>query len=176
MLVNVNSGIRKPEDLKGKRFGLTEYTTSSAVWIRAVLQHDFHVAPQEISWYLERPEELSRDSIMGAHPPENITIRRLTPDQDLSTMLLNGEVDATSGPGLVNTLGGTPLDRAGRVSLEGRPEVRKLFDFREETARFFQARGYIPPNHLIATLRRTACVRTGASWSTARGTSTSKGC
>ena len=38
-----DAGIDSPGDLRGKRIGLPEYQQTAAVWLRAVLQHDFDV-------------------------------------------------------------------------------------------------------------------------------------
>lgn len=148
ILTNVNSGIRKPQDLKGKRFGIPEYDMSAGVWIRAVLQHDFGVAPHEYTWYLNCSEGTDRHGPLAMQLPKNITIHRLKSDQDLSTLLRNGELDATGGTGLI-----TMLDRAGRVSIEGQPNIQRLFDSGEESGRFLQSRGYIPPNHVLVVKR-----------------------
>src|SRR4051812_40334967 len=45
VMVRADSGIRGPEDLAGKRFGVPEYQVTAAVWVRGALQHDFGVPP-----------------------------------------------------------------------------------------------------------------------------------
>jgi len=49
--VRSESGIDKPEDLKGKRVGVPEYQQTAALWSRGVLKHEFGVEPED----LERP-------------------------------------------------------------------------------------------------------------------------
>jgi 4,5-dihydroxyphthalate decarboxylase len=144
VVCNVNAGISAPADLAGKRFGTPEFQMSLAVWTRSTLQRDFSVQPESITWYLERSEELSHGGASGGRLPPGVPVRRLRSDQSLSEMLLAGELDAGTGLGLR-----TALDRSGGTSLTGRPEIRKLFDYREESARFFRAHGYIPPNHVV---------------------------
>ena len=41
---NIDSGIKKPEDLAGKRFGVGEYQQTAALWQRGILEHDFGIS------------------------------------------------------------------------------------------------------------------------------------
>ena len=48
--VNSASGIREPKDLIGKRVGNPEYQMTAPVWIRGILEHDYGVAPRDMTW------------------------------------------------------------------------------------------------------------------------------
>src|SRR4030067_506665 len=50
--VHSRSGIKRPEDLKGRRFGAADYQMTAAVWVRGVLQHDYGVLPDAMQWGL----------------------------------------------------------------------------------------------------------------------------
>ena len=43
IFVNVHSGIKRPEDLKGRRVGVPDYTMTANTWIRGFLEHDFAI-------------------------------------------------------------------------------------------------------------------------------------
>jgi len=43
ILVRKDSGIEKPEDMKGKRVGVTEYQQTGALWTRGALEHEWGV-------------------------------------------------------------------------------------------------------------------------------------
>src|SRR3989304_5015244 len=53
--VNSRSGIKRPEDLKGKRFGAADYQMTAAVWVRGFLQHDYGVLPEDLTWFVGAP-------------------------------------------------------------------------------------------------------------------------
>ena len=66
IFVNPDAGIKKPEDLIGRRVGVPEYSMTAAVWIRALLQHDYRVKPSQIHWFtggLDRPGKKNRIEI-----------------------------------------------------------------------------------------------------------------
>ena len=60
--------IRRPEDLKGKKVGLPEYQLTAMVWIRAFLEQDYGVAPEDIIWV--------RGGISDADRPEKIKLEK----------------------------------------------------------------------------------------------------
>ena len=93
---NTDSGIRKPEDLLGKRIGVGEYQQTAALWQRGVLEHDFGVSQYKLHWYMERTEELSHGGVTGFTPPQGISFQRIPPDKSMASMLVTGELDAAA--------------------------------------------------------------------------------
>lgn len=89
--VNVNSGIKKPTDLEGKRVGLRSYGQTSGVWARGILQHEYGVDLSKITWVLIEDEHV-REFV----PVANI-VRHPHRTKNLEQMLLSGEVDAALG-------------------------------------------------------------------------------
>src|ERR1041385_8928188 len=59
IFINTAAGIQKPEDLRGKRVGVPEYTMTAAVWLRGMFQHDYGVKPEDIHW-IQAGEEQPR--------------------------------------------------------------------------------------------------------------------
>ena len=48
LFINVDSGVKEPQDLIGKRIGVGDYQQTSALWTRGVLDHDFGVSQHEV--------------------------------------------------------------------------------------------------------------------------------
>jgi 4,5-dihydroxyphthalate decarboxylase len=142
--VRTDAGIESPTDLKGKRMGVPEYQLTAPVWIRGFLSDDYGVRPEDLRWScggLFQPgrEEKLRVSIPG------LDMQLIRPDQTLSQMLLDGELDAIMGPR-------PPRGFPG-------PRVRRLFpDFRAVEADYFRRTGVFPIMHTVV-LRRDVLER-----------------
>jgi 4,5-dihydroxyphthalate decarboxylase len=148
-LVRVGAGIERPEDLKGKKVGVPEYQQTAALWSRGALQHEFGVHPRDIEWYMERTEDRSHGGATGFKAPEGVRINFIPGEQNIGTMMLSGELDATilyiTDPNLV--------DRS-RIDLNNSPQVKRLFPNPvAEGARYFQKTGLYPINHGMVVKR-----------------------
>ena len=64
--INPANGIKRPEDLKGRRIGCAEYYMTMAIWQRAFLQHDYGVAPADVWWVLGGVEQPGRRELIRA--------------------------------------------------------------------------------------------------------------
>jgi 4,5-dihydroxyphthalate decarboxylase len=146
---HIDSGIREPADLAGKRLGVAEYQQTAALWIRGILEHDFGVSQYKIHWYMERSEEMSHGGTTGFKPPAGISFNRIAPSKSLASTLVNNELDAAhiASPWVLQA---NALDRSSRIRGAGDDwrKVRPLFpDRMAEGARFFRRHGFLPVNH-----------------------------
>jgi len=146
---HTDSGIKRPEDIVGKRIGVSEYQQTAALWQRGILEQDFGVSQYKVHWYMERTEELSHGGVTGFTPPQGISFRRIPADKSLASMLVNHELDvaAINSPwkNAPNQLG-----RSQRIPGAGGDwsKVKLLFDDRiAEGKRFFDKWGFLPVNH-----------------------------
>ncbi len=85
---NVDSGIKEPADLKGKKVGLPEYQVTRALWTRGILGDMYDVHKEDIRWFTERSERVD------LHPPPNVSIKRIPNGETLPQMLIDGKIDA----------------------------------------------------------------------------------
>jgi len=94
IFVSAKSGIRRPEELKGRRVGVPEYQMTAPVWIRGILSDDHGVKVTDVEHYSGGEEEPGRDEKLKLNLPAEIKLRRIGPEQTLSRMLADGELDA----------------------------------------------------------------------------------
>jgi 4,5-dihydroxyphthalate decarboxylase len=147
--VRADSGIEKPQDLKGKRVGVPEYQQTAALWSRGVLKHEFGVEPEDIDWWMERTEERSHGGATGFQPPKGVSFNRIPGDQSIGSLLIDGKLDAT----LLYLTDNNLVDRS-RITLEGNPDFRLLFtNPAAEGQRYFEKTGIYPINHGMVVRR-----------------------
>lgn len=91
ILVNTRAGIREPRDLEGKRVGVNRgYTVTTGLWARAVLQHQYGVDLNRITWVLSGDEHVAE-----YRAPANVV--PIEPGKKMSEMLASGELVAAIG-------------------------------------------------------------------------------
>ena len=145
LFVNVDAGIRRPEDLAGKRVGVLEFLQTAGVWVRGFLHHDYGVKIEDIEWYIggfEEPDDDYNERIPLSLPPR---IRRhlISPDKTLDGMLESGELDAMIVP------------NAPKSFIRRSPKVARLFpDYRDVEIDYFKRTGLFPIMHVLV-LKRT---------------------
>jgi 4,5-dihydroxyphthalate decarboxylase len=94
IFVSAKSGIRKPEDLKGKRVGVPEYQMTAPVWIRGILADDYGVKVTDVEHFSGGEEEPGRDEKLKIDLPSTIELSPIPAGKTLSRMLADGELDA----------------------------------------------------------------------------------
>jgi 4,5-dihydroxyphthalate decarboxylase len=142
IFVHVDSGIEKPEDLRGKKVGTPGYAFSSNTWIRGFLQDEYGVKPEEMQW-IETTESSDGAKVSQTldrhHLPDNFPIIKGPPKTDESELLLSGGCDA-----LITAI--TP-----RAFTEGNPKIKRLFpDVRKTEQAYYQKTKLFPIMHVIA--------------------------
>ena len=119
------SRIETPQDLAGKRFGLRSYTLTPGVWTRGILQAEYGVDLDAVTWVLSGDEHVAE----FVAPPNVVS----SPNGNLAEMLLSGEIDAAIGTG--------PIDS---------PEVCPLFaDADTLDAAWHRKTGVYPISHMV---------------------------
>ena len=140
IFVNRRAGIAKPQDLAGKRVGVTSYTQTAAVFIRGMLQHEYGVDPASIRW-IQGPMTSGGAAAPLPKLAKPVAIELDRSGKAQSDKLADGELDAC--------LGATMPESFGRS-----PEVVRLFpEFREVEKDYFRRTRIFPIMHLIALKR-----------------------
>ena len=52
--INKRTGIRSPADLNGKRIGVQNWLTTTAVWARGLLEDEYGLDPKSVTWVADR--------------------------------------------------------------------------------------------------------------------------
>ncbi len=138
IFVNSSAGIERPEDLKGKRVGVPEYTMTASVWLRGLFQHEYGVAPEEIHWYQGGEEQPGRKDRVEFDLPPKIRLEVIPQDRTLNAMIESGEIDALMSP------------RMPSCFLSGSQKVRRIFpDYKRVEMDYFRKTGLFPLMHLM---------------------------
>jgi 4,5-dihydroxyphthalate decarboxylase len=142
IFVSAKSGIRKPEDLKGKRIGVPEYQMTAPVWIRGILSDDYGVKVTEVEHFSGGEEEPGRDEKLKINLPGEIKLRPIGSNQTLSRMIAEGELDA-----LVTA-------RAPSTFYKEPDKVKRLFpDYVEVEKAYYRRTRIFPPMHTVVVRR-----------------------
>ena len=94
IFISAKSGIKRPEDLKGKRIGVPEYQMTAPVWIRGILSDDHGVKVTDCEHLSGGEEQPGRDEKLKLDVPKTIKLSPIGEGKTLSRMLADGELDA----------------------------------------------------------------------------------
>jgi 4,5-dihydroxyphthalate decarboxylase len=140
--VNAAAGIREPRDLAGKKVGNPEYQMTAPVWIRGILQDEYGLPPDAVSYRTGGEEEPGRPEKLKLDLPPSIKVEPIGPTQTLSAMLASGEIDAlytARMPSSYRTSGG---------------KVRRLFeDYVQIEKAYFRKTRIFPIMHTVVIRR-----------------------
>ena len=141
IFINTASGIQRPEELRGKRMGVPEYSMTAAVWLRGLFQHEYGIPPSEIHWIQAGEEQPGRKDRVDFEMPPGVRLDSKN-DRTLNEMIASGEIDAMMSP------------RMPSCFLEGAPNVRRLFsNYRQAEMEYFAKTSLFPIMHVIVIKR-----------------------
>jgi 4,5-dihydroxyphthalate decarboxylase len=137
--VNTASGIKRPEDLRGRTVGVAEYQLTANVWIRGILADRHSVPVSSVRYRTGGLHQPGRPEKLAINLPDDIDVAPIPAGETLSGMLAAGTIDALYTP------------RTPRCFAEGHPAVGRLFPgYREVEAAYWQDTGIFPIMHVVA--------------------------
>jgi 4,5-dihydroxyphthalate decarboxylase len=138
--------IARPEDLKGRRIGLPEYQLTANVWARAILQDDYGVRPEDVTWVRGGIDTPGRPEKIKLELPPGVRVEAAPEGTTISELLDRGEIDAFMGP-----------RPPSRHILQKNPNIRWLFDDPTAEAKdYYRRTGVFPIMHVIAIRKELA--------------------
>ena len=139
--VNRKSGIRKVEDLKGRKVGSPEWAHSAAVYMRGWMHNEQGVKLEDVHWVQAGANAPGREEKVELDLPKGVKLTRIA-DKSLSQLLASGEIDCAI------------IARPPTCFLEGHPDVARLFpDYLEMEEAYWDRTKVWPIMHIIAMKR-----------------------
>jgi 4,5-dihydroxyphthalate decarboxylase len=148
LTVRRDSALARPEDLRGLRLGVEDYSMSAAVWVRGLLWDEYRVAHQDLTWVTPHDQRFPL--------PAGVAVQY--DDAPLEPLLAAGRADAIIGMNLADA----------RLPAEQRQFRPLLPNPLQEEARYFEKTGIFPMNHCVAIRRDVAKAHPGLSEAVAR--------
>ena len=154
VFVHADSGIKTPQDLRGKRVGTPGYGMSANTWIRGFLLDEYGVKADDFEWIETTKssdagklggggwDSFKKDGSSRNFYPADFPIKLGPPGVDESELLLSGGCDA-----LITAI--TP-----KAFLDKHPKVKRLFpNFREAEQAYYSKTRVFPIMHVVAIRR-----------------------
>ena len=139
MYKNARAGIEGPQDLPGKRVGLSSYQTTLSVLAKGDLAHYYAVPWKEMVYVTAREETVE------VPLPADVKVERAGSMEEIEEELIAGTIHALFNP------------RPPRAFLKGHPNVVRLFpEARAQEERHLKEPGYFPIMHVVAFKREVA--------------------
>jgi len=127
MLCNSERGRLTPADLAGRRIGVRAYSQTTGAWIRGIVENDYGVDMSRVQW-------VTFEDAHVAEYREPAGVIRAQPDQDMTKMLLAGELDAA--------IYGAELPKDARL--------QSVIPDPDAAARaWYGKHGLVPVNHMV---------------------------
>jgi len=137
--------IRRPQDLKGRRIGVPEYQLTAIVWARSILQDDYGVRPEDVTWVRGGIDTPGRPEKIKLQLPPNVKMENAPKGDTISAMLDRGDID-----GFI-----APRPPAGAAAKN--PNVGWLFADPTAVAKeYFKRTGIFPIMHVVGVRKALA--------------------
>lgn len=139
IFINADSGIERPQDLVGRRVGVAKYTTLAlAAWLRGMLQDEYGVAPNQITWVTTEQGRPGLPDRLEAPLPADLSIESAPAGASLDELLDRGEIDAHF------------TAHRPESFQRGVPRIRRLFpNYRAVEQDYCRRTGLFPVMHIM---------------------------
>ncbi len=137
--IRPGSGIEKPEDLRGKRVGTTQWGSTAAVFMKGMIQDEYGVAPHDMRWFMGGLDAPTQAPLIPFTPPPGVSLELLPDGKTLEAMMEAGELDALFSIYLP------------KIFLNGSPNCKRLWpNFKEVEKAYYRKTKIFPIMHTIA--------------------------
>jgi 4,5-dihydroxyphthalate decarboxylase len=143
--VRSDSGITRPEDLKGRRVGTTQYGSTAAVYIKGMLADEYGIAARDMTWFMGGLTAPTQKPLLPLELPGDIRLTMLPEGETLERMLAEDRLDALFSIYFP------------QMFLDGSPKIRRLFpDHKAVEQAYYAKTGIFPIMHTVVVRRDIA--------------------
>jgi len=136
--VRKGAGIERPQDLKGKRVGTTQYGATAVVYIKGMLQDEYGVKPEDLHWFIGGLSTPTEPPLVPLNLPGKVDLEFLPRGQTLEAMFADGKLDALFAILLP------------QLFLAGSPQIERLFpDHRDIEEAYYRRTKILPIMHTV---------------------------
>jgi 4,5-dihydroxyphthalate decarboxylase len=136
--VRKGSGIEKPEDLKGKRVGTSQWSSTGLCFMRGALQQDYGIKAADMEWFMGGLKTFVEPPLIPLNLPPEIKLNFLKQGETLEQMFDAGELDALLSLYLPSSF------------LDGAPHISRLFpNHKEVELEYYRRTGIFPIMHTV---------------------------
>ncbi len=140
--VRTGAGIARPEDLKGKRVGTTQYGATAIVTIKGMLADEYGVQPSDLRWFVGGLNAPTEKPLIPLNLPAGVDLTFLGAGRTLEAMLAADELDALFSIYIP------------KLFLQGSPKIARLFpDYRSVEEEYYRRTRIFPIMHVVAIKR-----------------------
>jgi len=134
ILFNAARGKLAPSDLAGRRIGVRSYSQTTGAWLRGIIENDYRVDLSRVQWVTFEDGHL-------AEYRDPIGVIRARADQDMTGMLIDGDIDAA--------IYGAELPKD--------PRLQSVIPDPDTAARaWYGKHGVVPVNHMVVVTESLA--------------------
>jgi 4,5-dihydroxyphthalate decarboxylase len=136
--VRSDAGIKKAQDLKGKRVGTSQWSSTGLVFMRGMLQHDYGISARDMHWFMGGLNSFVEPPLIPLDLPKDIRLDFLSGQQTLEGMFAAGELDALLSLYIP------------KLFLERSPTIARLFpDYKAAEQDYYRRTRIFPIMHTV---------------------------
>ena len=137
--VRKGAGIEKPEDLRGKRVGTTQYSSTAVTYMRGMLSDEYGIEAKDMHWYMGGLVKPTEPPLIPLNLPPDIKLEFLPDGETLEQMMVEGRLDA-----LLSIYIPTLFENSW-------PDIQRLYpNFKDVEKEYYRRTGIFPVMHTIA--------------------------
>jgi 4,5-dihydroxyphthalate decarboxylase len=136
--VRTGAGIETPQDLRGKRVGTSQWSSTGLCFMRGFLQHDYGITASDMHWFMGGLNTFVEPPLIPLNLPGAIKLDFLKGGQTLEQMFATGELDALLSLYIP------------KLFLDGSPRIARLFpNFKEVETDYYRRTRILPIMHTV---------------------------